>query len=76
MKARLTQNDFNVLTEPIDKESSESSSGLFSFFRYDFLVKTNESESYFDATVNVDPTLFQSAQLLTYNSLEILLGIF
>jgi hypothetical protein len=73
MKTRLTQQDFYLLTEPIDKESN---SEYFSFFRYDFLVKTNESEGYINTTTNVNPTLFESAQLLKYDSIEMLLQSF
>ena len=76
MKARLTQNDFYVLTEPIDKEYSENGSGLFSFFRYDFLVKEKNSENYTDMAVNVNPTLFDLPQVLTYSSIEILMQSF
>jgi hypothetical protein len=55
MKTRLTRNDFYLLTEPIDKKVIQN---LFHSFRYDFLVKTNESEGYINTTTNVNPTLF------------------
>jgi hypothetical protein len=73
MKTRLTRKDFYLLTEPIDKESNSKS---FPFFRYDFLVKTNESEGYINTTTNVNPTLFKSAQLLKYDSIEMRLQSF